>query len=219
LSDPRYRLVVFDWDGTLVDSIGSIVECTRCAMLDAGVEPPADEVLKGAIGLGLVDSFARFFPGLAGDIQERILDRYRHHWVETWHARHDPFPPARATLEELRARGVFVGIATAKSRRGLVRDFERTGLGALVDASRTLDECPPKPAPNMLLELMDELGVRPRETLMVGDTRWDLEMATNAGVDGVAVLCGAQPEEELRRYHTVACLGHVGELAAWLAAS
>ena len=211
-----YRLVVFDWDGTLIDSIGSIVACTEAALADAGVEPPPVEVLRGSIGLGLDESFDRFYPVLARERRATILDRYRHHWVETWHARHDPFPSAVATLERLTEAGTLLAVATAKSRRGLVRDFERTGLGAFFHASRTLDECPAKPSPAMLLELMDELGTTPAQTLMVGDTRWDLEMAKNAGVDAVAVLCGAQPEVELRGCPQLACLSEVGALLDWL---
>ncbi|HXT50666.1 MAG TPA: HAD-IA family hydrolase [Thermoanaerobaculia bacterium] len=211
-----YRLVVFDWDGTLIDSIGSIVACTEAALADAGVEPPPLPLLRGSIGLGLTDSFDRFYPALSAELRERILDRYRHHWVETWHARHDPFPATAATLVQLGEAGMLLAVATAKSRRGLVRDFERTGLGDRFHASRTLDECPPKPSPAMLLELMEELGTTPRQTLMVGDTRWDLEMASNAGVDAVAVLCGAQPEDELRGCRQLACLPHVGALVEWL---
>ena len=212
-----YRLVVFDWDGTLIDSIGSIVACTEAALADAGVEPPPVEVLRGSIGLGLDESFDRFYPALARERRDTILDRYRHHWVETWHARHDPFPSADATLERHTEAGTLLAVATAKSRRGLLRDFERTGLGTFFHASRTLDECPPKPSPAMLLELMYALGTTPAQTLMVGDTRWDLEMAKNAGVDGIAVLCGAQPETELRGCPQLACLPEVGALLDWLA--
>jgi phosphoglycolate phosphatase len=97
-----------------------------------------------------------------------------------------------------------------------VRDFARTGLGALFHGTRTVDECPPKPSPAMLLELMDELGARPAETLMVGDSRWDLEMARNAGVDSVAVLGGAEVEAELRGYGPRACLPGVEVLPRWL---
>ena len=221
MTSPRraYRLVVFDWDGTLIDSIGSIVGCTEAALADAGVSPPPMELLRGSIGLGLQDSFDRFYPSLAAATRETILDRYRHHWVETWHARHHPFPATAATLERLGEAGLLLAVATAKSRRGLVRDFERTGLGACFHASRTVDECPPKPSPAMVLELMDELGARADETLMVGDTSWDLEMASNAGVDAIAVLCGAQPGEELRRYRQLACLPDVGALVPWLGLS
>lgn len=214
--EKHYRLVVFDWDGTLIDSIGSIVSCTEAALAAAGVAVPPAAVLRGAIGLGLTDSFERFHPGLSAETRERILDRYRHHWVETWHSRHDPFPATAATLARLADAGTQLAVATAKSRRGIVRDFERTGLGGYFAATRTLDECPPKPSPAMLLEIMAELGAGPHETLMIGDTRWDLEMAANAGVDGVAVLCGAQPEEELRACRQLACLPEVGALPAWL---
>ena len=211
-----YRLVVFDWDGTLIDSIGSILDCTVAALADVGLEPPPLARLRSSIGLGLGESFQRFYPHLGTGDHEAILDRYRHHWVETWHARHHPFPAAADTLTRLGAAGTLLAVATAKSRRGLVRDLDRTGLGTFFHATRTLDECPPKPSPAMLLELMDELGSRPAETLMVGDTRWDLEMAGNAGIDAVAVLCGAQPEEELRSCGPLACLCGVGELPAWL---
>lgn len=211
-----YRLVVFDWDGTLIDSIGSIVECTRCALADLGVEMPPVEEIRSSIGLGLEDTFARYYPHLGRDMRGRVMERYAHHWVETWHARHDPFPTARGVLGELAAAGVLLGLATAKSRRGLVRDFARTGLGERFHATRTVDECAPKPSPAMLLEIMEELGARPAETLMVGDSRWDLEMARNAGVDSVAVLGGASVEVELRGCGPLRCLPGVGELPSFL---
>ena len=213
----RYRLVVFDWDGTLVDSIGSIVGCTRAALADAGVEPPPDALIRGTVGLGLTDTFERFYPAADEALRERILDRYRHHWVTHWHSRHDPFPAAAATLESLTAAGAMLAVATAKSRRGLVRDFERTGLGRYFQASKTVDECPPKPSPVMLLELMDELGARRDETLMVGDSRWDLEMARNAGVDAIGVLGGAHPQDDLDCCGPLACLPGVAALVDWLA--
>jgi phosphoglycolate phosphatase len=218
MTSPRraYRLIVFDWDGTLMDSIGSIVACTEAALADTGVEPPPMALLRGSIGLGLQETFDRFYPALAAATRQNILDRYRHHWLETWHSRHEPFPPAAATLARLADAGHLLAVATAKARRGLVRDFERTGLGACFHATRTVDECPAKPSPAMVLELMDELGARADETLMVGDTSWDLEMASNAGVDAVAVFCGAQPEEDLRRYRQLACLPDVGGLVDWL---
>ena len=178
--------------------------------------PPPLPLLRSSIGLGLSESFERFYPTLDTATREAILDRYRHHWVETWHARHEPFPAAAATLARLGEAGLLLALATAKSRRGLVRDFERTGVGGCFHAVRTVDECPAKPSPAMLLELMHELGARPAETLMVGDTRWDLEMASNAGVDAVAVLSGAQPEEELRECPQLACLPEVGALIDWL---
>lgn len=212
----RYRLVVFDWDGTLIDSIGSIVACMRCALADAGIPAPPDAHIRATIGLGLVDTFERYYPQLGAEERARVLERYSHHWVETWHHQHQPFPAAAHTLRQLAAAGMRIGLATAKSRRGLHRDLERTGLADLFHASRTVDECPPKPHPAMLQELMAELGAAPPETLMVGDSRWDLEMARNAGVDAVAVLSGAQPELELLAGAPVACLAHVGELPGWL---
>ena len=216
MSGRLYRLVVFDWDGTLIDSIGSIVECTRCALADVGVPMPPLDTIRSAIGLGLEDTFERHYPHLTREERARVMERYAHHWVDTWHARHDPFPEAAGVLRCLADAGALLGLATAKSRRGLVRDFARTGLGGHFHATRTVDECPPKPSPAMLLELMAELGARPAETLMVGDSRWDLEMARNAGVDAVAVLGGASVEVELRDCGPLRCLPGVGELPGFL---
>jgi phosphoglycolate phosphatase len=214
--DGRYRLVVFDWDGTLIDSIGSIVACMRCALGEAGVPAPADEVIRGTIGLGLSDVFEHHYPSLDAAARARVREAYSRHWIETWHSRHHPFPATAAALAQVASAGMLIGLATAKSRKGLLRDLERTGLGDRFHASRTVDECPAKPHPAMLEELMAELGVRPRETLMVGDSRWDLEMARNAGTDAVAVLSGADGEPELTSWGPVACLPHVGKLPAWL---
>jgi phosphoglycolate phosphatase len=216
MSDRRYRLVVFDWDGTLVDSIGSIVACMRAALEEAGVTPPPEAVIRGAVGLGLTEIFQRFYPSADAATRERIHVAYRDHWIATWHSRHDAFPAVPAVLSSLTDAGVLLAVATAKSRRGLVRDFERTGLDRWFLATRTVDECPAKPSPVMLLELMDELGASPEETLMVGDSRWDLEMARNAGVDSVAVLGGAHPHEELLDCNPVCCLHNVELLPGWL---
>ena len=126
-------------------------------------------------------------------------------------------PVRDLSLRGLAAEGYLLAVATAKSRRGLARDFERTGLEPLFVASRTVDEAPSKPAPAMLLSLFAELGVGPREALMVGDTAWDLEMAVNAGCPSIGVLSGAHGEEHLAPHRPLACLPALVDLPPWLA--
>jgi phosphoglycolate phosphatase len=215
-----YRLLVFDWDGTVMDSIGAIVDCTFAALaaLDArpGLPLPRRETVRHAIGLGLTETLRTFFPNAGPDLHALVLEAYREQWVTTYKDRFAPFPGARSTLEGLAAEGHLLAVATAKSRRGLVRDFERSGLGELFHASRTVDEAPSKPHPAMLEGIFDELGVGAGEALMIGDTSWDLEMAANAGCAAVGVLSGAQPEELLRRSRPLACLPDLTALPAFL---
>ena len=180
------------------------------------MEPPPDERIREAIGLGLDDSLRHFFPEGDAMLYERVLEGYRQHWIATYHLQSRPFAEAETLLTELGAGGYLLAVATAKSRRGLARDFERTGLERFFAASRTITECAPKPDPEMLHELMQELEVAPPATLLVGDSLHDLEMAAAAGVDAVAVSSGAAGRERLLERMPRACLGGVGELGGWL---
>jgi len=214
-----FRLVVFDWDGTLMDSIGTIVECTLAAIGDVPEAPrPPVERVRESIGLGLIETMTRFFPDGDHELFERVAQAYRRRWLEEYKNRSALLPGARETIERLHADGYFVAVATAKSRHGLERELEATGLGALLHASRTVTEAPSKPAPGMLLQLFDEIGVRPADALMVGDTAWDLQMAANAGCRAVGVLTGGHGLPQLEAERPLACLPSVAELPAWLAA-
>src|SRR5690606_33622174 len=119
-------------------------------------------------------------------------------------------------LAELEDRGHLLAVATGKSRAGLARVLENTGLQRRFLATRCADQCTPKPAPDMLLELVDELGVDRERTLMIGDTTHDLGMAANAGVSAVAVTYGAHPAEELRPFDPLAMVDSMAELHQWL---
>jgi len=215
-----FDLLVFDWDGTVMDSIGAIVDCTYAALESLGdlpgvPLPPRDKV-RDSIGMGLLETMHEFFPGAGPELHSRVLDAYRDQWISIFKDRFHPFEGARETLEALAAEGYLLGVATAKSRRGLVRDFERSGLGPLFHATRTVDEAPSKPHPEMLEGLFAELGVAPGAALMIGDTNWDLEMARNAGCASVGVLSGAQPEARLAACDPIALLADLTALPAFL---
>lgn len=216
-SEPRpYDLLVFDWDGTLVDSIASIVECTQRAIDEVGATPVANDAIRRTIGLGIREMVDELVPGCDDELFERVCLAYRDHWFAGLGIAHHPFTGVAGVLDELAAADYLLSVATAKSRRGLEADLNRTGLAGYFQASRTVDEAPGKPNPGMLEGLMDELGARPSRTLMIGDTTHDLEMAVNAGTAGLGVLSGSQTRTQLEQAAPLALLESVRDLPAWL---
>lgn len=213
----RYRLVVFDWDGTLMDSTAGIAESIRQAARDLALPVPRREVASHVIGLGLRDSLRHAVPSLPEHRYAEFADAYRRHFTRE-QERMELFPGVRELLADLRTSGRLLAVATGKSRRGLDQALAATGLGPYFSASRCADETTPKPDPAMLLELLEELQAAPGGTLMIGDTSHDLEMARGAGVDAVAVSYGAHAGDALRSLAPRACVESVAELRAWLTA-
>lgn len=211
------RLVVFDWDGTLMDSIGTIVGCMRAALEEIGAPPPRElDSIRHAIGLGLRETLDALYPDADDLFRSRVVEAYRHHWFGSHREQQVLFPAVPELLTELASRGLLLAVATGKSRRGLDHDLARSGLADAFQATRTVDEAPSKPAPGMLLDVLAELGVSPGEALMVGDTTYDLEMARNARVAAVGVTSGAQGPEHLTPFAPRAILPWATELPAWL---
>ncbi len=214
----KYELVVFDWDGTLLDSAGAIVQAIQAACRDLGHPPPSDDQARHVIGLGLVDALRHAAPDLPPQRYPAMADRYRFHYLGADH-RLTLFEGIPEVLAGLQSTGHILAIATGKSRLGLERALDHSGLRALFQASRCADECHSKPHPQMLEELMAEFGVASEATLMIGDTSYDLLMARNAGVAGLAVTYGAHSHDHLLEHSPLACLPTVAELAAWLGAN
>ena len=210
----KYRLIVFDWDGTIIDSAATIAECIRDSARDMSLPVPSAERASHVIGLGLHDSLRMAVPELQAHQYPEFVAHYRRHFL----AREDAmglFSGMEALLSELKQKHLLA-IATGKSRRGLDRALAATGIGPYFSASRCADETNPKPHPAMLLELMKETGHSRNQTLMIGDTSHDLEMARAAEVDSLAVTYGAHPEDGLRAFSPTGCVATVRELKAWL---
>jgi phosphoglycolate phosphatase len=210
----KYGLIVFDWDGTIIDSAATIAECIRESARDMGLPVPSTELASHVIGLGLHDSLRMAVPELQTQQYPQFVAHYRRHFL----AREDAmslFIGMKELLLHLKENH-RLAIATGKSRRGLDRALTATGVGPLFAASRCADETHPKPHPAMLLELMDELGFSKHQMLMIGDTSHDLEMARAAEVASVAVTYGAHPEEGLRACKPLNCFPTVSSLSAWL---
>jgi phosphoglycolate phosphatase len=210
-------LIIFDWDGTLMDSVGSIVECTRATLRELGLSEPDAATIRGTVGLGLRETASSLVPGCDDELFARILTCYRRHWVERWRDQPLLFPGVQELLADLEDDGYLLAVATGKSRRGLDHVLDQTGLRQRFHATRTADEALSKPHPQMLLDILDEMGVRPAAAVMVGDSVFDLQMAASAGTRAVAVLSGAHGREELAAHDPHALLGNVTELRRWLA--
>jgi phosphoglycolate phosphatase len=211
----QYDFIVFDWDGTLVDSTQAIVESVQLASVDAGLPVPSDEAARGIIGLELGAAIAALFDDLTGEQLQYLVERYRYHYLVRDHAV-PLFEGVADAMKELESQGFMLGVATGKTRRGLERAMANTALKPHFMATRCADECHSKPHPQMLEELMDELGVQAERTLMVGDTQYDLQMARNAKVDSLAVSYGAQPLESLLPHAPLAHFDRFTKLHQWL---
>jgi phosphoglycolate phosphatase len=213
----RFKLIVFDWDGTLMDSEARIVSCIQAAFADVGETPPSRDASRDVIGLGLDEAMTVLWPDGEVDQRRRLVDRYRYHFLGANETESSLFPGARDLLEGLGERGHLLAVATGKSRRGLEIAMAGTGLKGLFHATRCADETLSKPHPEMLLQLMDELGTAPAETLMVGDTEYDMQMARAAGVGALAVCYGVHAPERLQLHGPLHCVADLRDIPEWLA--
>ncbi len=212
----RLNLLVFDWDGTLMDSEARIVACIQAAIEELGLEPREVACIRNIIGLGLREAIDALYPGSDNALHEAMTERYRYHFLTANPTRSELFSGAEETVRTLSEAGYMLAVATGKGRRGLDMVLEETGLGQYFLATRCADETFSKPHPRMLEELMDELGTEPTETLMIGDTEYDMQMAVNARAHALAVSYGVHEKERLLRHQPLHCLDDIGELSGWL---
>jgi phosphoglycolate phosphatase len=211
----QFDLIVFDWDGTLMDSTVHIARSIQAACRDLGLPVPADEAASYVIGLGLREALQIAAPSLEPAEYPRLVERYRFHFLIK-----DPeielFDGVREMLVELRDAGYLLGVATGKSRVGLNRALDQVRLTSLFDCTRCADETFSKPHPAMLHELTRELGQDLTRTVMIGDTTHDLQMAQNAGAAGIGVAYGAHPSDSLLAMTPRFIAPDVSSLAGWL---
>ena len=215
MTQRQFDLIVFDWDGTLFDSTGLIVQCIQSACADIGAAVPSDEAAAYVIGLGLHDALKHAAPGLAEEDYPALGERYRHHYL----ARKDElvlFPGTLEMLHTLKSRNHHLAVATGKNRRGLDDALAHSQLRGMFDSTRTADETASKPHPMMLLELMAELGTAPGRTLMIGDTTHDLLLARNAGTARVGVSYGAHDHDSFASFDPLFVAHSTRELHDWL---
>ncbi|WP_404413421.1 HAD-IA family hydrolase [Vreelandella aquamarina] len=213
----RFDLVIFDWDGTLMNSVPKIVACMREATRDAQLPSPTDKAVENIIGLGLPEAVATLFPGISEAQSTRLRECYAHHFV---HADNTPmtfFEGVEQHIHGLRERSELkMAVATGKTRKGLARIFEQTRSGDWFHASRTADETRSKPHPQMLSELLEELSLPAERAVMVGDTEYDLAMARALGMPSVGVSYGVHSVERLTTCEPEFIAHSVDSLFDWL---
>ncbi len=210
-----HPLLVFDWDGTLMDSTAAIVRAIQSACGDLGLPVPGAADAAYVIGLGLHDALRHVAPSLPAADYPRLAAAYRSHYF-AGDDRLDLFPGVLELLHALKDAGHALAVATGKSRQGLERALDHAALRGLFDATRTADETASKPHPAMLVELMAQLAYVPQQTLMIGDTTHDLHMAHNAGCGALAVSYGAHDASVLAALGPLAVVDSVAELRAFL---
>lgn len=211
----RFELIVFDWDGTLMDSTAIIARAIQSSAQDMDLPVPTDEMARHVIGLGLHDALATAVPELPRERYAEMSARYKYHYLLNSRSLF-LFEGIVELLQQLKSRDHLLAVATGKSRTGLNSAFALSGLEPLFHASRCADECFSKPHPQMLEELMEEFAIAPQATLMIGDTSHDLQMAKNAGVSAVAVTYGAHGRAALELENPAACCDTVKDLVTWL---
>lgn len=214
----EYKLLVFDWDGTLMDSAAEIVSCFQHAAGDLSLRPPTDAEVRNIIGVGMREAIQMLYPDMVEEADlQALIERYRHYYFLPEKPESQLFEGVYDMLKALEGQEYFLGLATSKGRRGLDQVLARTGLDKVFHYTRCIDEAHSKPHPKMLLDVMAWLGVDAADTLMIGDTEYDLQMARNARVDSVGVLCGAHEHERLLACEPKTCLPETAQLIHWLA--
>ena len=194
----QYRAVVFDWDGTVMDSTHAIVTAIQLASADLGLPVPSGAIASWVIGLSLEAALYRVVPDLNAEQMPDFIERYRHHFFQR-DLQLKLFDGMQNMMDELKERDVLLAVATGKSRPGLDRLLVNVGLDKYFYATRCADETQSKPHPQMLHELLEEMQLPVEQVIMVGDTTHDVHMAQNAGMDSLAVSYGAHDPDTLSK--------------------
>ncbi|MDR6982640.1 phosphoglycolate phosphatase [Rheinheimera pacifica] len=208
----KVSLVVFDWDGTVMDSIGRIVSSMQAAARHSDLVVPSDFAVKQIIGLSLDPALDVLFPGVTADKRLQLFTHYRDHYVI-----HDTTPTplfdgVEQVLQQLKAQNVLLAVATGKARKGLQRMFDETGLAKYFDTSRCADEAQSKPHPDMLQQILLELDIKAEHAIMVGDTSHDMKMAQAIAMPRVGVTHGVHGRDVLSQFAPKAIIDTIPEL-------
>lgn len=210
------KLIVFDWDGTLMDSAAHIIACLQTALTDLNLPQKTDSEIKNIIGLGLREALTVLCPEANDAELTELTTRYREYFFRQEKEPTELFLGARELIKELQSQDYFLAVATGKGRRGLDKELNETGLGEFFPVTRCADESHSKPHPQMLLEIIDWYGIEASDTIMIGDTDYDLQMANNAKTHAVGVTYGVHEKQRLLDCNPLACVNDIDDLKRWL---
>ena len=200
----RYELVIFDWDGTLMDSVGKIVACMQQTATELNMLVPSETAIRDIIGLSMDEALNVLHPMACTQTREEMISVYRQQYLQLNKTPSPVFDGAEELLLALKASGHALAVATGKARAGLDRVLTETGFATHFQASRCADEAKSKPHPQMLNELLKQLNIAPEKAIMVGDSIHDLNMASNAGIDAIGVSYGAHTAKRLTEANPIA---------------
>lgn len=212
----KYKAVIFDWDGTLMNSEARIVDAIQMAARECGLPVLPYDESKQIIGLSLEKAILGLYPELSQSQVVAMSEAYTQCFLEESDVDMVPFDGAEALLLNLKMQGAKVAIATGKSRKGLNAVLEETGFGPYFDMTRTPVESASKPDPLMLKQILEVFAIDVSEAVMIGDTTFDMEMARNINMDRVALSHGVHQTEILQTFTPEATLDSLGELNTWL---
>lgn len=208
--------VIFDWDGTLIDSVEHIASSLHRAATELGYPEREFEAYRDIIGLGMIEALEKLYPGLTQEEMVRIREGYARYFFARETTPQQVFAGMDRVLSDLRAGGRSCAVATGKSRRGLKGALLSSGLGDYFAITRCADETRSKPDPAMLAEILEFHGLRPEQAVMIGDTRYDMEMAQRIGMPAIGVEWGVHKRDVLGQYSPHAVVSRVDELRSVL---
>lgn len=210
------KLIIFDWDGTLADTTAAIITTMQACFTEAGLTPPIAQDIQTLIGYSLPAMVQQLAPEADIATQQKLVHAYMHHQLNPNSQTNLFFPDIRACLDALKQAGYWLAVATGKGRIGLDKSIAASQTANDWLATRCASECASKPAPDMVWQICDELGISPNEAIVVGDTTHDLDMAANAGAYAIGITTGAHSEEALKSRPHLAIIHHLSELPPFL---
>ncbi len=216
----HFPLLVFDWDGTLVDSIERIVTSLQFASKQTEGIDLSETQARDVIGLGLMEAISKLHPELDAELDAikltRVADAYRQHYLHENKVPAPLFSGVHEMLDELRDDGYTLAISTGKSRAGLEQSIDEHQVADYFTTTRCAGENRSKPHPEMLHEILEELNFSATQTLMIGDSEHDLKMANNANMQCIGVTHGVHDAVTLNKHRPLTCLTDITELSAYL---
>jgi phosphoglycolate phosphatase len=211
-----YKLVIFDWDGTLMDSVDRIVSSMQSAAKTVGLDVPSNDDVKQIIGLSLTVALEKLFISITKEQIEAMVVQYKYQYLEGDNTPTPLFDNALSLLTELQQKSKILAVATGKGREGLNRVLQVSETSHFFHTTRCAGEMPSKPDPTMLNSILEELDISPDEAIMIGDTSHDLGMAQNAKIDSIGVTFGVHDTQVLKQYEPKAIVHSLYELKSIL---
>ena len=216
MTQRKYDLIIFDWDGTIIDSQAHILGCMQRAIADEGLDVPQDDQIRHIVGLSLARAIETLLPQIEVSAVQRIADNYRHHFFADPNYASDLFHGAAEVIQDLHANGYYLAVATGKGRRGLDIALEKTGLEPFFHITRCADETRSKPDPLMLDEILTDLDLDSTQAVMVGDTSYDMDMANNIRMDSIAVTYGMHDVQHLQNSKPTYFIDSIDQLSQYV---